>query len=115
MYAARSRGIRLKLTWDVLKSQTAIKEQSSSEQLYRLERKRVHLVNNRRARSAFFAIEKGLFQVSTFVLCNSFGVSDSLKACFVEVLAQWLLVRETPDAEPAIINAVLSVELESDK
>lgn len=96
MHAARERYKKVKITWDMLKNQTASRMQSSNEYLYRFEIKRVRLVNTRLVTSPVVANKKGLFQVPTSVLCYSFSVANSFKARIVNFLGRWLFVCEAP-------------------
>lgn len=88
MYAPLARCRKLNISSNILKNQTAIKEQSSRQQLYWLEIERIRLVNNRRVGSAFDASQKGLFQVPFSVPCDSFCLTNSFKAQFLTVLAR---------------------------
>lgn len=90
----------------MLKNRTATRERSSYEQLYWRDIECVRLVNNRRFRSSFVANRKGLYQVSTSVLCDCFAITNFFEANFVDVLAPWLFSRETLGANPAVIDVV---------
>lgn len=64
----------------MLEKQTDSKEQSSIEQLHRLDIDLARLVNNHRIRSVFVAKQQDLFQVLTFMSYISLGVPDFIKA-----------------------------------
>lgn len=72
----------------MLENQIANTEQSSIEQLYRLEIERLRLVNNRRARSAFVANQKGHIQAPDSTPCDSFFVTNPFEAPFADFLAR---------------------------
>lgn len=87
MHAAWAHYSRLSTTWDMHYIRAATREQSSNEQLYLLDIKHVCLVSNCRVGNALVANQQVLSQVPTSVLCDSFSVSNSLNARFVDVLA----------------------------
>lgn len=54
----------------MLENQTATREQSCNEQLYRIDIERVRIVNDCRVWSAFVVKQQGVFQVSvSFAFC----------------------------------------------
>lgn len=66
---------KLNLIWDMFENQTAAREQTWNEELYRIENEHVRLVNNLRARTFFITTQQGLFQVpvsstSWFLRCH---------------------------------------------
>lgn len=68
--AAWARYPRLNVTCNIPEIQTATRDQPYNKQLYRLVIKRVHIVNNRRVKTVFAVNQRGLFRVSTSVLCD---------------------------------------------
>lgn len=90
----------------MLKSQIASKTQPFKEQLYRLGIELVRLVNKRLIRSVFVPNQRGLFQVSSSVSCDSFSVANSFEARFLDMLVRWIHVRESTNSNPAIIYVV---------
>lgn len=60
------------------------------------------IVNNRRVRTVFPACQKGVFQVSSSLPCDNFGLAN--EARFVDVLARWLFSTQTSTAHPTLMN-----------
>lgn len=90
----------------MLRNQTAIREQSSNEQLYRLDIECVRFANSPRVWIVFVASKQGLFQLLSSAPCDTFGVASCYKAHIVNVLAQWLFACKTPSANSAFMDVV---------
>lgn len=88
LHATWARYARINNKWDQLEYQTAGREQSSGEHLYRLKIERVCLVNSRRVQAAFVANQQGSLQVLSFLPCNYFSLANCLKVCFIDVHAR---------------------------
>lgn len=109
MHEAWARYPKLSITCDVLENQTATMEQSSDEQLFRLEIELVRFVSNRSVRGAFIADQQSLFQVQTSVLCDEFGAAHSFKVHIVNNLARWRFARETLGTNSIFIIVVVEL------
>lgn len=106
IHAALARFPSFNFTRDMLEIHAVIKKQSSSKLLFWLDIKHVRIANSGCVRSAIVPNQQGPFQVSTSVLCISFVVANSIKACIVHVLARWIFARETPGFNLEIMDIV---------
>lgn len=73
-------------------------------QLYRLDMRMMHLVNNFLVQTFFVANQQSDSQVLLFHFCNYSGLADTLKVWFFIVLARQLFATQAPTVHPAFIN-----------